>query len=121
MQHSVLLLLLLLLASLPCAARIPPRPRRRARARTQAQTPCTAWRQSTPRTRRLVEAVRHRLKEDRRRGDALVVGLVPVAQVPAVREVEAHDAVVRVEQGGVDLRREWGWWGCVFLLFLAIV
>ena len=67
---------------------------------------------------RLVEAVGHRLEKDRRRRDALGVGLVAVGEVAAVREVEAHDAVVRVEQGGVDLRREWGWWGCVFLLFL---
>ena len=57
--------------------------------------------------RRLVEAVGHRLKKDRRRRDALVVRLVAVGQVPSVREVEAHDAVVRVEQGGVDLSGGW--------------
>lgn len=54
-------------------------------------------------TGRLVQTVRHRLEEDRRRRDALVVGLVSVGQVAPVREVEAHDTVVRVEQGGVDL------------------
>ena len=53
--------------------------------------------------RALVEAVGHRLEEDRRRRDALGVGLVAVREVAAVGEVEAHDAVVRVEQGGVDL------------------
>ena len=53
--------------------------------------------------RALVEAVGHRLEEDRRRRDALGVRLVAVREVAAVGEVEAHDAVVRVEQGGVDL------------------
>ena len=61
---------------------------------------------------RFVEAVGQGLEIDRRRGNALRVGLVPVRQVAAVGEIQAHDAVVRVEEGGVDLRRregEEGW------------
>ena len=53
--------------------------------------------------RRRVELVRQRLEEDRRRRDLLAVSrVVPVGQVAARRQVEAHDAVVRVEQRGVD-------------------
>ncbi len=56
--------------------------------------------------RGLVEAVGHRLEEDGGGRDALGVGLVAVGQVAPVGEVEAHDAVVRVEQGRVDLELE---------------
>ena len=53
--------------------------------------------------RRRVELVRQRLEKDRRRRHLLAVsGVVPVGQVAPRGEVEAHDAVVRVEQGGVD-------------------
>jgi hypothetical protein len=43
------------------------------------------------------------LEEDGRRADLLAIGLVAVAQVAAVRQVERHDAVVRLQERGVDL------------------
>mmetsp|Transcript_24738 Transcript_24738/g.80923 ORF Transcript_24738/g.80923 Transcript_24738/m.80923 type:complete len:488 (+) Transcript_24738:17-1480(+) len=52
---------------------------------------------------RLVEAVRHRgeVARDHRDG-AASLGLEAVRQVAAVREVEAHQPVVRLQQGGED-------------------
>jgi len=53
--------------------------------------------------RRRVELVGQRLEKDRRGGDLLAVpGVVSVREVAPRGEVEAHDAVVRVEQRGVD-------------------
>ena len=46
------------------------------------------------------------LEEDGGGGDLLGVRLEAVAQVAAVGQVEAHDAVVGVEQGGVHLGEE---------------
>ena len=52
----------------------------------------------------LVGAVRHGLEEDGHGRDLLGVSLEPVAQVAAVRQVQAHDAVVRLQQRGVHLQ-----------------
>lgn len=50
----------------------------------------------------LVEAVRKRLEVDRRGRDALLGSVEAVGEVTAMREVETHDAVVRLEQASVD-------------------
>ena len=44
------------------------------------------------------------LKEDGCGRDALGVGLVPVAQMPAVWQVQPHDAVMRIQQRRVHLQ-----------------
>ena len=49
----------------------------------------------------LVETVRHGLKVDGGGGDALLVGHEPVGEMAAVGQVEPHDAVVRLQDGGV--------------------
>mmetsp|Transcript_45492 Transcript_45492/g.75849 ORF Transcript_45492/g.75849 Transcript_45492/m.75849 type:complete len:303 (+) Transcript_45492:838-1746(+) len=49
-----------------------------------------------------VEPVRHGLEEDRGRRDALLIGLEAVGEMAAVRKVQSHDAVVRLQQTGVD-------------------
>ena len=48
-----------------------------------------------------VQAVRERLKIDRRRRDALLGGVEAVGEVAAVGQVKAHDAVVGLEEAGV--------------------
>mmetsp|Transcript_19009 Transcript_19009/g.49023 ORF Transcript_19009/g.49023 Transcript_19009/m.49023 type:complete len:480 (+) Transcript_19009:255-1694(+) len=52
--------------------------------------------------RRLVQLVREGLKVDRHRAHLLRGRLEAVAQMAAVRQVEAHQAVVRVHEGGED-------------------
>ena len=52
--------------------------------------------------RLLVQAVWHRLEEDRRRRDFLLGGEKAVSQVTAVRQVEAHDPAMRLHDAGVD-------------------
>lgn len=51
----------------------------------------------------LVQTVWHLLKVDGRRGDLLSVGLVAMAQVASMREVQSHDAIMGLQQGRVDL------------------
>ena len=51
---------------------------------------------------RLVQSVRHRLEVNGDHRDLLRVRLEAVREVAAVREVEAHDAVVRLADGGED-------------------
>mmetsp|Transcript_5491 Transcript_5491/g.15730 ORF Transcript_5491/g.15730 Transcript_5491/m.15730 type:complete len:420 (-) Transcript_5491:29-1288(-) len=46
----------------------------------------------------LIQAVRHRLEEDRNGGDLLGVRLEAVAEVPTVGQVQSHDALVRLQQ-----------------------
>ena len=52
----------------------------------------------------LVQAVRQGLEEDARGADLLLRGVEAVREVPAVGQVQAHDAVVRVEQRGVHAK-----------------
>mmetsp|Transcript_15977 Transcript_15977/g.53888 ORF Transcript_15977/g.53888 Transcript_15977/m.53888 type:complete len:241 (-) Transcript_15977:392-1114(-) len=54
-------------------------------------------------SRRLVEAERERFKEDGRRRNLLLRRLVAVREVAAVRQVQRHDALVRLQQRRVDL------------------
>ena len=49
-----------------------------------------------------VHLVGHRLEEDGGGRDLLLVGLVAVRQVTPGGQVQAHDTVMRVEQGSVD-------------------
>lgn len=51
---------------------------------------------------RLIEAVWQRLEEDGRCGDALLRGVEAVREVAAVGEVEAHDAVVGLQECSVN-------------------
>mmetsp|Transcript_21342 Transcript_21342/g.53786 ORF Transcript_21342/g.53786 Transcript_21342/m.53786 type:complete len:436 (+) Transcript_21342:112-1419(+) len=51
----------------------------------------------------LVQPVWHGLEVDGHGGDLLGVRLVAVAEVAAVRQVQRHDAVVRLQQRGVHL------------------
>mmetsp|Transcript_29782 Transcript_29782/g.75856 ORF Transcript_29782/g.75856 Transcript_29782/m.75856 type:complete len:532 (+) Transcript_29782:210-1805(+) len=58
--------------------------------------------------RLLVQAVGHGLKVDRGGGHAALGGHEAVGQVAAVRQVQAHDAVVGLQQRGVHLEVGWG-------------
>ena len=63
--------------------------------------------------RLLIQPVRHLLKVDARRGDVLRGGGEAVAQVAAVRQVEAHDALVRLQKRRVHLQPQ-SWLDAMF-------
>mmetsp|Transcript_8306 Transcript_8306/g.12087 ORF Transcript_8306/g.12087 Transcript_8306/m.12087 type:complete len:440 (-) Transcript_8306:187-1506(-) len=56
----------------------------------------------------LIQSVRDRLEELRDHGDLLGLGLEAVGKVTTVGEVQTHDAVMHVAEGGVDLEVRWG-------------
>ena len=56
----------------------------------------------------LVESVRHGLKVDGCGTDTLLCCHEPVSQVATMGEVQAHDAVMWAQEGGVDLEVGWG-------------
>ena len=51
--------------------------------------------------RRRIDDVRHRFEVHGRGADPALRGAEAVGQVPAARQVQSHDAIVRLEEGGV--------------------